>query len=476
MLQFLVNKEYFSAMNLNPKGKGLIGMAIITLIALIAIQAYLVYNTYELKKKTFVIDARNAVAKIYTSPEIDSIMWLYRNDFLNQLEAYQNGVTDKYTLLKKLQSKSEEINPGFLSIFNSGLETYPENFKIKIKKIVTSIIITDSTGNKNILYELPSSDTIVLLGESFKTDEGILINTSSWKKEHEYMKGGLQEAVDLDFQSNVFMNIEDWNEVLIRELSGLLIISSFLFLFVVSLMYYSIQNLFKQKRLADVKTDFINNITHELKTPLSTLSLATKTLTSQHARADEEITKAAIDTINRQNARLQKLVDQVMQSSLGYQQINLSREAINATTFLNELLDDFQLSISSEIHIKRDIENTGLSLFSDKFYLSTSIINILNNAIKYGGTELIVSYTIDQSDGTHLISIRDNGIGISPKYHKYIFQKFYRVSERDTHNYKGLGLGLYYTYQIIIAHNGTIEVKSKVNEGAEFLIKIPIIS
>lgn len=450
------------------KFKGLVAISIFTLIALIGIQGYLIYNTYELKKKTYTIDARNAIAKVYNTKELDSIMWLYRTDFLENLRAYEKGDLKEKDLLLNLREKTIEINPGFLQLFNEGLAKEKENYNVKIKKVLTSVTLTDSLGNKKEIYNPEDNDTIVLLGENFAQNDGLLINNSTWQDD--------QSPIKLNFQSSIFMNISDWDAIMLKELSGLLILSSLLFLFVVSLLYYSIQNLMKQKRLAEIKTDFINNITHELKTPLSTLSLATKTLTSEHANGNKEIADGAVQIIERQNTRLQKLIDQVLQSSLGYQEIQLSKETFNGSVFINELLDDYLLSInSSEIKVQRNIDSTGIAIEADKFYLSTAIINLLNNAIKYGGTELTVSYGIDKADSTHFISIKDNGIGISPKYQRFIFEKFYRVSEKDTHNYKGLGLGLYYTKQIITAHGGSISVKSEANKGSVFTIKIPII-
>jgi len=449
------------------KFKGLVAISIFTLIALIGIQGYLIYNTYELKKKTYTIDARNAIAKVYNTKELDSIMWLYRTDFLENLRAYEKGELKEKDLLLNLREKTIEINPGFLQLFNQGLAKEKENYNVKIKKVLTSVTLTDSLGNKKEIYNPEDNDTIILLGENFAQNDGLLINNSTWQDD--------QSPIRLKYKSSIYMNITDWDAIMLKELSGLLILSSLLFLYVVSLLYYSIQNLMKQKRLAEIKTDFINNITHELKTPLSTLSLATKTLTSEHANGNKEIADNAVQIIERQNTRLQKLIDQVLQSSLGYQEIQLSKETFNSSIFMNELLDDYILSISSEIKLQRNIDSTGIPIEADKFYLSTAIINLLNNAIKYGGNELTASYGIDKMDSTHYISIKDNGIGISPKYQRFIFEKFYRISEKDTHNYKGLGLGLYYTKQIIKAHGGSILVESEGNKGSVFTIKIPII-
>jgi len=458
------------------KSRVLILFSVFTLIALIAIQGYLIYNSYELKQKTITIDARNAIAKIYNTPAVDSIAWLYRTDFLKELEAYKNKSISKQEMLQHLDKKAKEINSDFLEVYNKGLKQYGDDFDVRFKKIVTSISLTDSIGNTEILYPEKNTDTIILLGENFPQSEGMLINNSSWQKDQEVSLKEGSEIFQLNFKSSIFMNISNWNSLIIRELSGLLILSSLLFLFVVGLLYYSIQNLLKQKRVATIKTDFINNITHELKTPLSTLSLATKTLTNEHAKGNEKMTSEAIQIIDRQNTRLQNLIDQVLQSSLGYQQIQLSTEGFNACTFLKELLGDYCLTIPSSITIDRNIESTGIPIIADKFYLSTAIINMLNNAIKYGGTKLKVAYTIDKADSTHTFTIQDNGVGISPKYQKYIFHKFYRISEKNKHNYKGLGLGLYYTSQIIKAHDGIISVKSDTDEGSTFTIKIPIIS
>jgi nitrogen-specific signal transduction histidine kinase len=451
------------------KSKSLIAFSIFTLIALIGIQGYLIYNTYQLKKRTYTFDAGRAVGKAYYTKDIDSLMWIYRNDFLANLEKDGSSREGKIQLINELRKRAEEINPVFLKMISEGLAGQEEKFDVRLKKVVTLIELTDSiSGTKEVIYPSQDLDTLMLLGENFKENNKQLIYNSTWQDD--------SGRYDLVFKSSVFMNIDGWDSVMFKELSGILILSSLLFVFVVGLLYYSIQNLMKHKRLAEIKTDFINNITHELKTPLSTLSLATNTLTSEHAKGNTEIVNGAIQIIDRQNTRLQKLIDQVLQSSLGYQQIQLSIEAFNVCTFMNELLDDYMLTIpSSEISFNRNIESTGIPIEGDKFYLGTAIINILNNAIKYGGNKLTVNYFIDQNESSHCITIQDNGIGIEPKYQKYIFEKFFRVNEKDTHNFKGLGLGLYYTKQIIRAHNGSISVESKTDEGSKFIIKIPLL-
>ena len=202
------------------KFKGLVAISIITLIALIGIQGYLIYNTYELKKKTYTIDARNAIAKVYNTKELDSIMWLYRTDFLENLVAYEKGNLEGEDLLLKLREKTQEINPEFLKLFNDGLSK--DNYNLKIKKVLTSITLTDSLGNKNEIYSTDeTNDTIILLGENFAPSDGLLINNSTWQDD--------QTPIKLNFQSSIYMNISDWSNIMLKELSGLLILSSLLF-------------------------------------------------------------------------------------------------------------------------------------------------------------------------------------------------------------------------------------------------------
>ena len=268
------------------------------------------------------------------------------------------------------------------------------------------------------------------------------------------------------------MKIVDWDKIILKQLLLLFFIAFLLLIFLITLTTYSIRNLLKLKRVSDIKTDFINNITHELKTPLATLSIATKTLTNKFAKDNKDIAEDSINTINRQNKRLQNLIDQVVDNSLGYNDIMLNLEQVNLSAFINEVCDDFSLTISKNIQFIRDIDDTEKEILIDKFYFSTTIINILNNAVKFDGTVLKVKYFIENN--THIIAISDNGIGISKKNKKLIFGKFYRVSEKNIHNYKGLGLGLYYCNQIIKAHHGTIDVESKEKEGSTFYIKIPL--
>lgn len=446
-------------------------LSILTLIALTSIQGYLVYNTYQLKKKSLLLDARSSIAKIYTTKKVDSLMWLYRNDFLQQLESYKTKEIDKRQVINNLKRKAKQINTHFYKVYEAELKNLNQPYNIKFKKEVAFISLKDPNNNVDIFIN-NSNLPIFLIGENFSDEEEILINNSSWTKNHDlFFKGELKPHF-LRFNTRIYMSIINIKHIILKQMTGLMLLSCLLFLFVIGLLYYSIVNLMKQKRLTKIKTDFINNITHELKTPLTTIFIATKTLNSKFINNDKEIAKDAIHVINRQNIRLQKLIDQVVQNSLGYHDIYLKKDLFNGSVFIKNIVDDFTLSLNKNIEIITEINLMKDNIIADKFHLTTVIINILNNAIKYKGSKIKVSYKTDKK--SHIIKIKDNGIGIPKSKQKYIYDKFYRVNEKDIHNFKGLGLGLYYCDQIIKAHNGTIALKSKESIGSTFIIKIPL--
>lgn len=280
-------------------------------------------------------------------------------------------------------------------------------------------------------------------------------------------------AFNLQFETEDRMNINGWERIVFGRMVSLLLVSIGIFLLVFWLLYYSIKNLITQKKIADIKTDFVNNITHELKTPLSTLSLATKMLKNDEMVFVSESSKNIVNTIERQNIRLQKLIDQVVHNSLGYQEIKLNKERVNANEYLNLIIDDFQLSLDSVgIEILKEI-SIDRFVYIDKFYFATAVLNILENAVKYGKENLKIVISANKAADFKLV-IADNGIGITKKEIPFLFDKFFRIGNKEVHNVKGLGLGLYYTNQIVKAHQGKILVESQQGKGTIFTILIPI--
>ncbi|WP_299716352.1 HAMP domain-containing sensor histidine kinase [uncultured Tenacibaculum sp.] len=452
----------------------LVVASIIGLSALSLIQARLIQNTYALRKEAFIDKTSEIVGKIgsYATP-IDSISDAISNTFLKDLDKFTVNLLSKETLLNRLKTINDSLNPRFISEYKKEIKDKSLNYNLKYHKILQSIILVDSLKTDTLYFDKEAKD-LRLVGYDFENDPELRLGTSTWETSRSFerkLSGKTRKGkYDVVFKTVNYMNIDGWNRIILTEMRGLLIFSFCIFLFVIGLFYYSIKNLITQKKIADIKTDFINNITHELKTPLATLSLATKMLKKQDLNVQNNFVESTIETIERQNIRLQKLVDQVLNNSLGYNEIELQKESVSLNDFVLEIVDDFLIS-NKEISLTNLMCDYDVLIEVDKFYMSTVLSNILENAVKYGGTELEVQ--LKHNKGIEII-ISDNGIGISKKDIQQIFNKFFRAENKDIHNVKGLGLGLYYSNQIIKAHNGTISVKSEKGKGTTFSIKLPL--
>lgn len=456
----------------------LIIASIVALIALSAIQAYLIANTYELKKKAFIKETSNLMFDINDITELDSLYNTWGDDLKNHIADYLNNRISKDEVVIRLKKQADSLNPNYKSYFLKEQATRNLNYDVDFKMNIKSIVILDRLKN-DTLYSSANKTKIRLFGDDFDEAESYPVNTSRWFSEHDFIEQKGTEittnSFDLEVKTESIMLIKGWRHIVFGRMASLFIGSVLLFLFVIGLMYYSIKNLITQKKIAEIKTDFINNITHELKTPLATLSIATKSLQKEEIKQNNEAFSSTLNIVERQNERLQKLIDQVMTNSLSSEEIVLNKEQVLDNEYFNNIIEDFKLSKQhNNLTITNNIEASEIVLRLDKFHFETALFNILENAVKYGVAETEINFKTELKNGQYHLYIKDNGIGISEKDQRLIFDKFYRVNDGDLHNVKGLGLGLYYTYQIIKAHNGSIHIESEVNKCSLFTIKIPV--
>ena len=257
-------------------------------------------------------------------------------------------------------------------------------------------------------------------------------------------------------------------------LSPWIYISAIVFL-VLIFFGFSLATIIKQKRLSEVITDFINNMTHELKTPIATISLSSEMIMRLEIKDDLEKAKKYAVIIFKENKRLETQVERVLNiSTLDSENTTLNKKSLDFHELLFEVKDTFdfnQLVNGGKI----SIENNA-SIFviqADPIHITNVVYNLLDNAVKYctSQPEIIISTKTEKK--YLVVEIKDNGIGIRKEYLKMIFDKFYRVATGNIHDIKGFGLGLFYVKLIINEHNGTIDVKSKVGEGSTFTIKLP---
>jgi len=247
-------------------------------------------------------------------------------------------------------------------------------------------------------------------------------------------------------------------------------------LFVLVFFGFSISVIFRQKKLSMIKNDFINNMTHELKTPIATIGLSSETLMNlENGDQDKLIRYASI--IYKENKRLESQVERVLNvANLDKGEVKLNMTTFDLHEIIEEAKENFEFNQLEERggSIKTQLAAQQTVIHTDIVHITNIINNLIDNAIKYcDKTPEIFILTTNPKAGKIQVRIKDNGKGIARENQKYIFDKFYRVPTGNLHDVKGFGLGLFYVKTIIDALNGTIQVKSTVGKGSEFIITLP---
>lgn len=281
---------------------------------------------------------------------------------------------------------------------------------------------------------------------------------------------------DLFFQTDTLIVYFPYQTQYLLSTMWASLLPSALFILIIILTFsYSIHSLLQQKKMAEVKTDFVNNMTHELKTPISTISLACEALTDPAMASDENNKNLFLDIIKKENKRLGTLVERVLQSAaLEKSEFSITKKPLHIHEIINQVV------ASVEIHVKNKGGKIFLELNSDndfiegdKVHLTNVMYNLLDNAIKYTPEAPQIHIKTSNDLEYFIISISDNGIGIKKENQKKIFENFYRVPTGNVHNVKGFGLGLSYVKTIVELHNGTVYVESELNKGSTFTVKLP---
>ncbi len=272
-----------------------------------------------------------------------------------------------------------------------------------------------------------------------------------------------------------FIDFSDKQKMILKETAGSLLLSIMSIIAVAVLFMITYRNLMEEKRLSNLKTDFINNMTHELKTPLSTITVAGRTLEMDQIRTDEKKILETAKLIGKQSVHLNQLINMILEISMWERtQFELDRKKVKIDELMNDITGSFTAGCGNcaELHQKYNFNGAVVDL--DIVYFTTLINNLLSNAVKYSEKDPVISIEgFTENDNIH-VRVTDNGIGISKNDQKHIFDKFYRASSGNIHKYKGLGLGLYYVKRIADAHGGNVTVSSRPGKGSTFTVTIPV--
>lgn len=240
---------------------------------------------------------------------------------------------------------------------------------------------------------------------------------------------------------------------------------------------YTLVLVFRQSNIEAMKTDFINNMTHELKTPLSSLLLASQMLNDKSIQRTSEMTERVADTIHKEANRMKTMVEKVLQTTLFERQLQrMHFDEVDGNEVVENAVSNFALQVSKVGgRIDDEYEAMDFWIEADSMHLTNVIINLMENALKYrrSDVEFLLKVRTWNDNDQFCISVEDNGIGIRKEHLRHVFDKYYRVPTGNIHNVKGFGLGLAYVHGMVKAHNGKIRAESEYGKGTKFTISLP---
>ncbi|MEG1023508.1 MAG: HAMP domain-containing sensor histidine kinase [Flavobacterium sp.] len=445
----------------------LITLSVVALLVLSTVQCYLVKTAYDYKVAQFHTQIKNEIAAITNNySDIDAALVSKKEALYKNLsEQYIKGKNSKIDIKKGiLESKS---NDALTQKIQRKFERDLPNFKIDFAIVLNKFILYKNAKKRDTIFSEKPFIQNKLYGNLASLNHAFLVRnyvgTTNGTFENQEYK--------LLTEDSMYVSVIDWELIILKRMAFILALSLLSILTLISLFVIALKALIKQKKVSDVKTDFINNITHELKTPLATLGISTKILEQKNIRDNDENFNSIVNTISRQNNRLQNLIDQVMANSLAENEIELQKEKIETENFLQIIVDDFKIAFP-KINLKTDFQTQKTILVLDKFHLTTALLNVLENAVKYGSNTITVR--TKNVENQFSICFEDDGIGIAKNKQSLLFDKFYRVEQGNLHNTKGLGLGLYYVDQIVKAHQGSVNVISDLGKGTQFTILLKV--
>ena len=269
-----------------------------------------------------------------------------------------------------------------------------------------------------------------------------------------------------DIQKQVWQSLR-W--IILGAISFLLVI--------IAAFYVTVKTLLNQKKLSQIKSDFINNMTHEFKTPLATISLAVDALNNEKVQNNKEKSAYFSKIIKEENTRMNKHVETILQAAfMEKQELKLNLTVIHVNEMIEQVMDNFKLQLqekNADFQLLLNAKNDSIN--GDEVHFSNLLSNLIDNAIKYSKENLFIKISTHSTRNYLVIRIEDNGIGMTKETTKRVFEKFYRAHTGNLHNVKGFGLGMSYVKTVIDAHKGRIKVESVLGNSTSFTIEVPVV-
>ena len=462
------------------KKNTVLALGIASIVILVTVQAFLILNIWKQKNDSFAVryssrsaEAYNYIRRNMMTDGFDTVKILL-NDFSEKAykelqtaknaEEFASKKTDILYYFTQVVNKEQDLSEFLSSYFEMrGMES-KFNYKIVINNLELidndTIIVYRSEAFAN--RRPGGGDRGRRLPPSENTGSEILVNCV-WLEGNYY-------RMNLDY----FIDFSDKKQLILKETSASLVLSTLSILLVGIMFMVTFKNLREEQRLSNLKTDFINNMTHELKTPLSTITVAGKTLEMPFIRQNDDKILETAKLIGKQSVHLNQLINMILEISMWERtQFQLDKKTIDIEEFMSDVVESFKSGGGNGATINQKYNFNGTKLDLDVVYFTTLLNNLLSNAVKYSDKVPVIEIEGAVLENEISISISDNGIGINKVDQKHIFDKFYRASTGNIHKFKGLGLGLYYVKKIAEAHGGDVSVSSRPGKGSTFSITIP---
>ncbi|MEM6344836.1 MAG: HAMP domain-containing sensor histidine kinase [Bacteroidota bacterium] len=392
----------------------------------------------------------------------DTTLWQRLQTSMVQSEEGQAGVLQ----MKGDPRIMELINQTISGLSNSSLPIYQRLDSLLVDSMLRREVKEQALPEDfNYMVKAERESEAALLSPG--ADASVLVQSRYQTRLFPYLNNLARTNLYLQFpEQGLYIFQAIWVQALV----------SFLFSAIVVLAFWlSIRTILRQKRLSEMKNDFINNMTHELKTPIATISLATDALQNPRIQAETSSIDRYAGIIKEENQRMHRQVERVLQAArFSRKEVKLKPETVDIHQLIESAANSLRLQLQEregklELHLNADPS----SVQGDPEHLSNVIFNLLDNANKYSQDQPLIEVRTRKQGQSLVIEVKDQGVGINKQDQQQIFNRFFRVSTGNLHDVKGFGLGLSYVKEIIEAHNGEVSVSSQIGKGSTFRVKLP---
>ncbi|MCA0931485.1 HAMP domain-containing histidine kinase [Lutimonas saemankumensis] len=512
----------------------LVVLMVISLLGIITVQIFWIRSSIEMREEQFSTSVKFALARVSENiqkrefkdnisryaPMIDSMqkskqsnvrdfvfqqidtsrneIFTYRqsileNNYKSQISPFETDTVNFKTFLSREETQVEKIE------FNSKdfSELSPKDRMIKVERLDKYDKLELEGIFKNIVARTPIHDRVSANEIRMNLDNELRARNIQTKFEFGVFNEDLITKVKSDrfvekrgYTYNVplfvtddiedytlFVSFPEKKEYILSTISWILILSA-LFIFIIILSFASaLYQLIKQKQISEIKTDFINNMTHEFKTPIATINLAIDSIRNPKIIGDKEKVIRYSQMIREENKRMHAQVENVLRiSKLEKNQLDLSKDVVDLHDIIEDAVSHVSLIIKDrEGEITLSMEAKQSEISASRFHMTNVVTNMLDNAIKYSEGSPIIKMETVNAGNSIVLKITDKGIGMSKNVQRKVFNKFYREQTGNVHNVKGHGLGLSYVKSIVEKHHGQVYVESEKGKGSTFTMKLPII-